>query len=46
MVSIPSIFIYRGLYFGIYDYTKDVVLDKDAGFGIKFAFAQVAVMLS
>lgn len=46
VVSIPSIFIYRGLYFGIYDYTKDVVLEKDAGFGIKFAFAQVAVMIS
>ena len=44
--SIPSIFIYRGLYFGIYDFVRDVHLEKNAGFMIKFAYAQVAVMLS
>jgi len=25
-VSIPSIFVYRGLYFGLYDFARDIHL--------------------
>lgn len=45
-VSIPSIFLYRGLYFGIYDFIRDVHLEQNATFFVKFAYAQIAVMLS
>lgn len=46
VISIPSIFIYRGLYFGIYDFARDIHLEGNASFLVKFAYAQVAVMLS
>lgn len=45
-VSIPSIFVYRGLYFGIYDFARDVHLREDAHFAVKFMYAQAAVMIS
>ena len=38
--------MYRGLYFGIYDFVRDIHLDQNAHFAIKFAYAQVAVMAS
>lgn len=45
-ISIPSIFLYRGLYFGIYDFVRDIHLEEDAHLAVKFAYAQIAVMLS
>lgn len=46
VISVPSIFMYRGLYFGCYDAGKDLVLEKNPSFWKKFAFAQVSVMFS
>ena len=46
VISVPSIFLYRGLYFGMYDAGKDIILEKDATVAQRFAFAQVSVMFS
>jgi solute carrier family 25 (adenine nucleotide translocator) protein 4/5/6/31 len=46
VVSIPSIFIYRGLYFGIYDTGRDVILGADASLIVKFFWAQASVIFS
>lgn len=38
--------MYRGLYFGIYDFVRDIHLNEDALFIVKFMYAQAAVMIS
>jgi len=38
--------VYRGLYFGIYDFVRDIHLKEDALFMVKFMYAQAAVMIS
>ena len=38
--------MYRGLYFGIYDAGKDLVLEKDSSIQNRFIFAQFTVMFS
>jgi solute carrier family 25 (adenine nucleotide translocator) protein 4/5/6/31 len=45
-IAIPSIFIYRGLYFGIYDTGRDIILEKDASIMKKFFWAQASVIFS
>merc|ERR1711862_368008 len=35
-ISAVGIFIYRGMYFGLYDTLKPLLLGKDAGVGISF----------
>lgn len=45
-ISIPSIFVYRGLYFGIYDYGKEGILSPDASRIVRFFWAQWAVIFS
>ena len=45
-IAIPSIFIYRGLYFGIYDTGRDIILPKDASIMVKFFWAQASVIFS
>lgn len=39
VLSSVGIFIYRGLYFGIYDTVKPIFLGEDAGFFVSFALA-------
>merc|ERR1711902_322112 len=36
VISAVGIFIYRGLYFGLYDTLKPLILGADAGVGISF----------
>ena len=36
VISAVGIFIYRGMYFGLYDTLKPLVLGADAGVGISF----------
>jgi len=44
--GIIGIFLYRGLYFGVYDSGKALFLNKDASGITKFFFAQFCVLLS
>ena len=44
--AIPSIFIYRGLYFGIYDAGKELIIGENARITIRFVWAQAAVVFS
>jgi solute carrier family 25 (adenine nucleotide translocator) protein 4/5/6/31 len=46
LIAIPSIFIYRGLYFGIYDTGRDIILPQNASLMIKFFWAQSSVIFS
>ena len=46
LISIPSMFMYRGLYFGIYDTGRDIILPKDSSLIIKFFWAQASVIFS
>lgn len=45
-ISCVGIFIYRGLYFGLYDTIKPVVLGPDAGFFISFALGWVITVFA
>lgn len=45
-IAIPSIFIYRGLYFGIYDTGKDLILPEKVSMFNKFLWAQASVIFS
>ena len=45
-VAVPSIFMYRGLYFGIYDTGRDIILPKDSSIMIRFFWAQASVIFS
>ena len=45
-VAVPSIFMYRGLYFGIYDTGRDIILPKDSSIMVKFFWAQASVIFS
>lgn len=45
-IALPSIFFYRGLYFGIYDTGKDILFDQDTSVIVKFFWAQFAVVFS
>lgn len=46
-ISIPSIFLYRGLYFGFWDIGKSLIPDyKDRSLFLKFALAQTVTMTS
>jgi solute carrier family 25 (adenine nucleotide translocator) protein 4/5/6/31 len=44
--SVFGIFMYRGLYFGVYDSAKPVVMKKDDSLVKKFFFAQFCVIFS
>jgi solute carrier family 25 (adenine nucleotide translocator) protein 4/5/6/31 len=44
--SVFGIFMYRGLYFGVYDSAKPVVMKKDDSIVKKFFFAQFCVIFS
>jgi len=43
-ISAVGIFIYRGLYFGLYDTIKPIVLGADAGVGISFILGWVVTV--
>jgi len=43
-ISAVGIFIYRGLYFGLYDTLKPIVLGADAGVGISFILGWVVTV--
>jgi len=43
-ISAVGIFIYRGLYFGLYDTLKPIVLGADAGLGISFILGWVVTV--
>jgi len=43
-ISAVGIFIYRGLYFGLYDTIKPIVLGADAGLGISFILGWVVTV--
>jgi len=45
-ISAVGIFIYRGLYFGLYDTLKPIVLGADAGVGISFILGWVVTVTS
>lgn len=45
-VALPSIFFYRGLYFGLYDTGKDIFLAPDSGIVARFFWAQFSVVVS
>jgi len=45
-ISAVGIFIYRGLYFGLYDSLKPILLPKDAGFLISFALGYTITVLA
>jgi len=45
-MAVFGIFMYRGLYFGVYDSAKTVVLKSDDPFYKKFFFAQLCVVFS
>merc|ERR1711972_51928 len=46
VISAVGIFIYRGLYFGLYDSLKPILLPKDAGFIISFALGYAITVLA
>lgn len=46
VVAIPSIFLYRGLYFGLYDTGKGVIFGHDSHIMIRFLWAQISVIIS
>jgi len=46
VISAVGIFIYRGLYFGLYDSLKPILLPKDAGFLISFALGYAITVLA
>ena len=45
-MAVPSIFVYRGLYFGFYDTGKEIILGKGATVTSKFFWAQISVVVS
>jgi len=45
-ISAVGIFIYRGLYFGLYDSLKPILLPADAGFLISFALGYTITVLA
>jgi len=45
-ISAVGIFIYRGLYFGLYDSLKPILLPKDAGFLVSFALGYTITVLA
>lgn len=45
-IALPSIFFYRGLYFGMYDAGKDIFLGENSGVIIRFFLAQFSVIFS
>lgn len=45
-IALPSIFFYRGLYFGMYDTGKDILLGENSSVFIRFFWAQFSVILS
>lgn len=46
VVAIPSIFFYRGLYFGFYDTGKDLFIGHDSSIFARFLLAQFSVIVS
>merc|ERR1712227_476950 len=46
VIPAVGIFIYRGLYFGLYDSLKPILLPKDAGFFISFALGYAITVLA
>ena len=46
VISCVGIFIYRGMYFGLYDTLKPILLPKDAGLAVSFALGYVVTVVS
>merc|ERR1712142_1200717 len=46
VISAVGIFIYRGMYFGLYDTLKPLLLGKDAGVGISFLLGWAVTITS
>jgi solute carrier family 25 (adenine nucleotide translocator) protein 4/5/6/31 len=46
VISCVGIFIYRGLYFGLYDTLKPILLKPDSGFVLSFALGYVVTVTS